>query len=206
VGLAAAGSVDLSPGDFEAHVRGSKNAFVKFYAPWCGHCKKMAPDWEELADLYSSSPTLTIASVNCDDFKDLCRENGVRGFPTIKYGDPSNMEKYQGGRDFDSLKKFAEENLKPVCSPSNIDLCEADKKKQIEDLMALDAATLDSKIEEKEKELKTAEETFEKEVEKLQARYEELEKEKTEAVKAVKDSGLGLMKAVKAASKKKDEL
>merc|ERR1740117_1526593 len=57
--------------------------------------------------------------------KPLCDSNGVRGFPTIKFGDPSNLEDYKGGRDFDALSKFASENLKPVCSPANIDLCDA---------------------------------------------------------------------------------
>merc|ERR1712226_1170387 len=60
-----------------------------------------------------------------------CDANGVRGYPTIKYGDPSNLEDYQGGRDFDALKKFAEENLKPMCSPTNIDLCDDEKKAEI---------------------------------------------------------------------------
>merc|ERR1711943_114319 len=97
-------------------------------------------------------------------------------------------EDYEGGRDFDALKKFAEENLKPMCSPSNIDLCEADKKKQIEDLMALSADALDAKIAEKEKEQKDAEAHFEAEVKKLQETYEGLQKTKDEAIKAVKES------------------
>ena len=49
--------------------------------------------------------------------KPLCDSNGVRGFPTIKYGSPSALEDYEGGRDFDSLKKFADENLGPSCGP-----------------------------------------------------------------------------------------
>merc|ERR1712072_1677520 len=64
--------------------------------------------------------------------KPLCDSNGVKGFPTIKYGDPSALEDYKGGRDYDALKKFADENLKPMCSPSNLDLCDDEKKAEIE--------------------------------------------------------------------------
>merc|ERR1712070_994780 len=111
-----------------------------------------------------------------------------------------------GGRTLKDLQKFASENLKPVCSPANIDLCDADKEKQIEELQAMSAGDLDTKIKEKEEEQKTAEKTFSDEVDKLQKRYQELQKEKDEALEAIKASGLGLMKAVKAANAKKAEL
>jgi hypothetical protein len=167
----------------------------------------MKPAWDKLTKLYADSKTAGVYDVDCTaEGKDLCETHGVQGFPTVKYGDPSALEDYEGGRDFDSLKKFAEENLKPVCSPSNIDLCEPDKKKQIEDLMAMSADDLAAKIAEKEKEQKDAEAHFEAEVKKLQETYEGLSKTKDETIKAVKESGLGLMKAVVAASKKKEEL
>merc|ERR1711862_224406 len=133
--------------------------------------------------------TALIADVDCTAAgKPLCETHGVEGFPTIKWGDPSNLETYEGGRDLKELKKFAKENLKPMCSPANIDLCDADKKAQITELMAMASADLDAKIEEKEKEQKAAETHFTEEVEKLQKRYEELEKNKKETIEAVKAS------------------
>merc|ERR1712003_2666 len=89
--------------------------------------------------------------------KDLCTEHGVRGYPTIKWGDPSNLEDYQGGRDFASLEKFAKENLKPMCSPANIDLCDGDKKADIEKFLGMAGDELDKVIAEKEKEVEAAE-------------------------------------------------
>merc|ERR1712006_67872 len=121
-------------------------------------------------------------------------------------GDPSDLQDYKGGRTLKDLQKFASENLKPVCSPANIDLCDADKKKQIEDLQAMSASDLDAKIKEKEEEQTAAEKTFTDEVDKLQKRYQELQKEKEDALEGIKASGLGLMKAVKAAAAKKAEL
>jgi len=166
----------------------------------------MKPAWDKLMKKYKDSKTVVIADVDCTAAgEELCKTHGVQGYPTIKYGDPNALEDYSGGRDLDALKKFAAEELKPSCSPANIDLCDDEKKKEITDLQALPADDLDSKISEKEKEIESAEETFKSEVEKLQATYEKLSKEKDDAVKAVKDSGLGLMKAVRAGNKKKKE-
>merc|ERR1711981_1546744 len=73
--------------------------------------------------------------VDCTaDGQSLCESVGVRGYPTIKWGDPSNLEDYEGGRDYDDLKKFADENLKPVCSPANLDLCSDDQKAEVKKL------------------------------------------------------------------------
>merc|ERR1719449_227661 len=106
----------------------------------------MKPAWDKLIAEWKDSKTGLVADVDCTtEGKPLCETHGVQGFPTIKYGDPSDLQKYEGGRDFDSLQKFAKENLKPVCSPSNIDLCDADKKKEIEDLQAQSTADLESK-------------------------------------------------------------
>jgi len=167
----------------------------------------MKPDWDKLIASYKGSKTALVADVDCTtEGKPLCEEHGVQGFPTIKWGDPSALEDYEGGRSFDDLESFATENLKPLCSPKNIDLCDADKKTQIEGYMKMDASALTAEIEKKEAEAKEAEETFNSEVEKLQKKYEQLEKEKTEKQAAVKASGLGLMKAVKAAKGEKSEL
>ena len=141
---------------------------------------------------------------DCDctgDCKSICEQNGVQGYPTLKWGNPSALEDYDGGRDFDTLKKFAEDNLKPICSPSSLDLCDADKKAEIEKLQALPAADLKQQIKDAEAKIADAESNFKKKVEKLQKKYEQLSKEKDETVKSVKNSGLGLMKAVLAAHK-----
>merc|ERR1712146_853131 len=132
--------------------------------------------------------------------KSLCDANGVRGYPTIKYGDPSDLQDYKGGRSLKDLQKFASENLGPVCGPKNLDLCDAAKKAEIEKFQAMAPADLDAKIKEKEDEQKAAEKTFTDEVDKLQKRYQELQETKEAAIQAVKDSGLGLMKSVKAAA------
>jgi len=158
----------------------------------------MKPAWDKLMDEFKDSKTALVADVDCTVHQDLCSQHGVQGYPTIKYGDPNNMEDYQGGRSFDDLQSFAKENLGPTCGPANLDLCDAEQKKAVEDAMALSDAELDEKIKDGEKSLGDAEDTFKSEVEKLQAKYESLMKEKDETIANVKASGLGMLKSVKA--------
>merc|ERR1711966_150996 len=118
-----------------------------------------------------------------------------------KWGDPADLQDYQGGRTYKDLEKFAEENLKPVCSPKNIDLCDDDKKAEIAKLQAMPLAELEAAIAAEEKKQDEAE------VQKLQEKYQALSEEKDQKIEAVKKSGLGLMKAVKASAPKgNDEL
>eukprot|EP00970_Alexandrium_tamarense_P014694 scaffold4261_cov177-Alexandrium_tamarense.AAC.12 len=148
---------------------------------------------------FAGSSTQLIADVDCTaDGKPLCDDNGVKGYPTLKWGDPSDLQDYQGARTFDDLKKFAEENLKPMCSPKNIDLCDDEKKADIKKYQDMADKDLDAAIVAEEKKLEDAEAKFKEEVQKLQDKYQALSTEKDEAIAAVKNSGLGLMKAVKA--------
>jgi len=98
-------------------------------------------------DEFKDSPTSLIADVDCTaEGKDLCEKHGVRGYPTIKYGDVTDLQDYNGGRTFDDLKKFAEENLGPSCGPNNLDLCSDEVKAKLENFMKMSAGKLEGKI------------------------------------------------------------
>ena len=158
---------------------------------------------------FAGSATQLVADVDCTaDGKALCDSVGVRGYPTIKWGDPSDLQDYQGGRDFDALKNFAVENLKPMCSVANIDLCDDDKKALIGKYQGMSADELDAAIAAEEKKLEDAEAEFKTEVQKLQEKYQSLSEGKDAKIAEVKASGLGLMKSVKTAAGKagNDEL
>jgi len=162
----------------------------------------MKPAWDKLSEEFKDSKTALIADVDCTaGGQSLCSEVGVKGYPTIKYGDPNNLEDYKGGRDFDSLKKFAEENLGPQCGPANMDLCDADKKAQIEKFQAMSSADLEAAITEKTEAMEQLETDFKTFVEGLQKQYTEASEKKDKDVEEVKNSGLGLMKSVLAHSK-----
>merc|ERR1740138_137975 len=151
----------------------------------------MKPDWDKLAKEYEKSATVLVGDADCTaDGKALCDSIGVRGYPTIKYGDPNNLEDYKGGRDFDSLKKFAEENLGPTCGPANLDLCDDDKKAQIEKFSKMSASELEAAVQEKTDEMEKLETDFKEFVEGLQKQYTEASEKKDKDVAAIKDSGL----------------
>lgn len=162
----------------------------------------MKPAWDKLMAEFKDSKTALVADVDCTaGGKELCNSVGVRGYPTIKYGDPNNLEDYKGGRDFDALKKFAEANLGPTCGPANLDLCDDAKKAEIEKFSKLSAADLEAAIKEKETSLEKLETDFKDFVEGLQKQYSEASDKKEKDVEEIKNSGLGLMKAVAAHNK-----
>jgi len=162
----------------------------------------MKPAWDKLMAEFKDSKTALIADVDCTaGGQSLCSEVGVQGYPTIKYGDPNNLEDYKGGRDFDSLKKFAEENLGPQCGPAHMDLCSDDKKAQIETFQKMSAAELEAAITEKTEAMEKLESDFKTFVEGLQKQYSEGSEKKDKDIEEIKNSGLGLMKSVAAHSK-----
>jgi len=79
---------------------------VEFFAPWCGHCKKLAPTWEELAT--ASKGKFNVAKVDCTVEKDVCGTIGVRGYPTVKLFVDGKIHDYNGQRTTDAFTTFVE--------------------------------------------------------------------------------------------------
>lgn len=163
----------------------------------------MKPAWDKLMAEFADSKSALVADVDCTAAgKPLCDSNGVKGFPTIKYGNPSDLQDYQGGRDFDALLEFANENLGPTCSPDNLDLCSDEKKEEITKFQEMGMEALDEKVTALDKEITDADETFNTSLKKLQEAYEKLQKDKEDTIAAAKGQGLGMMKSVLASLKK----
>jgi len=167
----------------------------------------MKPDWDKLMKEYAGAAGVLIGDVDCTAAgKSLCDANDVKGFPTIKYGDPNNLVKYEGGRTFDALSKFAKENLGPSCGPEHPDLCDETKKALLDKFMAMPVSELAAEVKKMEEEEAKVEKDLEQLLKSLQKQYEEGTKAKDTKKEAIKEGGLGLMKSVAAARKEKGEL
>jgi len=153
-----------------------KNIFIKFYAPWCGHCKAMEADWEKLAEDWKdhNGPAI-IGQVDCSVELTLCEEFEVKVYPTLYYGDPAALEVYSGERDYESMANFAKEYLsKDLCSISNTDACTTEQKAAIVEYEVKSTADLRIISEKVEKKVEENENTFEKAAEDLQEKYRTL--------------------------------
>uniref|UniRef100_A0A7S0UIS9 Thioredoxin domain-containing protein n=1 Tax=Polytomella parva TaxID=51329 RepID=A0A7S0UIS9_9CHLO len=107
--------VHFTSENFEEKSSDGKLYFVKFYAPWCGHCVRLAPTWKELAASYATDDQIEIAHVDCTADKSVCQSLGVRGYPSLKLiYEGEVIENYSGMRDFNSLKSFVDENAAEI--------------------------------------------------------------------------------------------
>lgn len=197
--LSSSDAIELNPSNFDAMTAG-KTVFLKMYAPWCGHCKAMAEDWSRLEDDFDGHAVALVASVDCTNPENqaTCQSAGVQGYPTVVWGDFSAPESYEGGRDYASLKAFADEHVtKPVCSIYNQDPCTDEQKATIETVGKLsddELLAIAKKVSETEK---AAEKEFDAILENLQKTFED-ESQKSEAkIKAVKDdNNFGIVSAI----------
>ncbi|KAA3457287.1 protein disulfide-isomerase like 2-1-like [Gossypium australe] len=104
----AADVIVLIEENFHKEVGQDKGALVEFYAPWCGHCKKLAPKYEKLGESLKKAKYVLIGKVDCDEHKSVCSKYGVQGYPTIQWFPKGSLEpkKYEGPRTAEALIEF----------------------------------------------------------------------------------------------------
>lgn len=110
--------VELSDSNFDELVMQSKDLWlVEFYAPWCGHCKSLAPQWRQAANQLEGK--VKVAMVDATVHKALADRYQVTGFPTIKVfgADKSSPELYEGPRAAAGIVAAAEGLLKDMQTP-----------------------------------------------------------------------------------------
>lgn len=113
--LWGAGASKVTEETFFAARGDSKHVMIKFFAPWCGHCKAMAGAWRLLEEKYADTADVLVGSVDCtddDNGRKLCKDNKVKSFPTVLYYPPAgSMQKYSGDREFETMDAYLAEKL-----------------------------------------------------------------------------------------------
>jgi len=108
--LSSSDVIDLDPTNFDQVLKSELPFFVEFFAPWCGHCKQLAPTWEKVAT--NLKGVIPVGKVDCSAHESFCGKYGVKGFPTIKlFSKKGKVQDYQQGRDVRSIMDFATKQL-----------------------------------------------------------------------------------------------
>lgn len=127
----------LTEENFDKEVGQDRAALVEFYAPWCGHCKKLAPEYEKLGSSFRKARSVLIGKVDCDEHKSLCSKYGVSGYPTIQWFPKGSLEpkKYEGPRTLEALAEFVNNeggtNVKISAVPSSVTVLTLDNFNEI---------------------------------------------------------------------------
>lgn len=105
----------LGKDNFTSSVANEPLMLVEFYAPWCGHCKALAPEYEK-ASTELVADGIKLAKVDCTEENDLCAEHNIEGFPTLKVFRSGSAAEYNGNRKADGIVSYMKKQALPALS------------------------------------------------------------------------------------------
>lgn len=109
--------LDFTDDDFETSISQYPIILIEFFAPWCGHCKKLAPEFEVAATKLKGS--VALAKVDCTANSNTCNKYGVSGYPTLKiFRNGEESGAYDGPRSADGIVT----TMKKQSGPASVDL------------------------------------------------------------------------------------
>mmetsp|Transcript_74924 Transcript_74924/g.219502 ORF Transcript_74924/g.219502 Transcript_74924/m.219502 type:complete len:286 (+) Transcript_74924:84-941(+) len=136
-------SLELTDQNWDYHVKG-KMVMVKFISPTCAACEALKPEWE--AAVKNPPAGVLVGEVDCKGSgMPLCVSHGIKSFPTIKFGDPTNLQFYRGKREFEEIKQQLAEVPK-TCTPANLGACASEERSMIETLQAMPEEELEALV------------------------------------------------------------
>ncbi|XP_012062004.1 PREDICTED: protein disulfide-isomerase A3 [Atta cephalotes] len=109
--------LELTDETFESELERHENTLVMFYAPWCGHCKRLKPEYAKAAELLiGSEPPITLAKVDCTEAgKETCNKFSVNGYPTLKIFERNELRSdYNGPREAAGIVKYMKSQVGPA--------------------------------------------------------------------------------------------
>lgn len=115
--VAASDVLELGDSDFHYTVAEYETVLVEFFAPWCGHCQQLAPEYETAATKLKG--TVSLAKVDCTVNSETCGRFGVNGYPTLKiFRNGEDFAAYDGPRSADGIVSY----MKKQAGPSSVPL------------------------------------------------------------------------------------
>lgn len=108
--------VKLGASSFEKYIESHPLVLAEFFAPWCGHCKNLAPHYVEAAGILKEK-NITLAQIDCTEEQELCMSQGIRGYPSLKVFKGGNVNKaseYEGGRSTESIVNYMTKQSLPA--------------------------------------------------------------------------------------------